>query len=144
MITLKEINMDNFEAIINLPLSEEDKKMVAPNIYSLAEAYADQVSIAKGIYNNDDLVGFVMFDYNEKEKKGYISRIMITTNQQGNRYGTSALKLVIDELLKNKDLKTIQISYHPNNQRARNSYRKVGFVETNEYVHNEIIALIKV
>ncbi len=144
MINLKKITMHNFIDIINLPLSDQDKKLVAPNIFSLAEAYADGVSVAKGIYDDDLLVGFIMYDYNQQEQKGYISRLMITSPKQGLGYGTKALKLVVDELMQIKELKTIQISYHENNQKARKSYKKVGFIETNEYVDGEIIARINI
>ncbi len=142
MIELRKVTMKNFNEIIELPQSEEDKKMVAPNIYSLAEAYADQESVARGIYSNEDLVGFIMYDYNEEEHRGYITRLMITTKEQGKGYGAKALKIAVSDLLKTEGLETIQISYAKNNEKARCSYKKVGFVETNKFVGDEIIALI--
>lgn len=143
MVILKEITMENFLDVINLKLSDEDKQMVASNMFSLAEAYADKVSIPRAIYYEDQLVGFIMYDYNQLEQRGYISRLMVSTHMQGKGIGTMALNAVVEKLRKYPDIKTIQISYHPDNEKARKSYKKAGFIETNEYVNEEIIALIK-
>lgn len=144
MITLAEINMSNFIEVIELYQSEEDKNMVASNVFSLAEAYADKVSHPLAIYADKLLVGMIMYDYNLKERKAYISRIMITTPEQGKGYGTDALRIVTDKIKEIDECKVIQISYHPKNEKARSSYRKVGFIETNDYVDGEIIALLKI
>ena len=144
MINLKEITMENFHDVINLKLSDTDKTMVASNMYSLAEAFADKVSICKAIYHDETLVGFIMFDYNQKEHKGYISRLMIEDKHQGNGFGTQALEMAIEQLIKNKDIERIQISYHPDNIKAKKSYAKVGFIETGDFVDGEAIAIIDV
>jgi diamine N-acetyltransferase len=144
MIELRKIDMSNFIDVIKLELSDQDKKMVASNMFSLAEAYADQISQPMAIYNNNQLVGFIMYDYNKEECKGYISRLMITSKDQGKGYGSFALNLVIDDLKKITDIKQIQISYHPDNEKARSSYKKVGFKETDLVVDGEVIALIEI
>jgi len=113
-------------------------------MYSLAEAFADKVSICKAIYHDETLVGFIMFDYNQKEHKGYISRLMIEDKHQGNGFGTRALEMAIEQLIKNKDIECIQISYHPDNIKAKKSYAKVGFIETGDFVDGETIAIIDV
>lgn len=59
MITLKEITMDNFREVIELSLGAEDRGMVANNMFSLAEAYADKVGKARAIYEEGTLVGFM-------------------------------------------------------------------------------------
>lgn len=143
MIILKDITMDNFIDVIKLPQTDEDKKMVASNLFSIAEAYADKVSQPKAIYVDHVLVGFIMYDYNVSERKAYISRLMITSIEQGKGYGTEALRIIIEEVKRIKDCTVIQISYHPNNEKARKSYKKVGFIESNDYIDGEIIAYMK-
>jgi diamine N-acetyltransferase len=143
MITLRRITMDNFHDVLNLELTDDDKKMVAPNMYSLAEAYADQVSIARAVYEGDTLVGFVMYDYNAPEKKGYLSRLMIASAHQGRGYGREALRLAVEDLKRSPGIERIQISYHPDNEKARRSYRSVGFIENGEMVQNEVVAMLE-
>lgn len=142
MISLKTINMDNFHAVINIKMSDDDRKMVASNTYSMAEAYADQVSVARAIYSNDQLVGFIMYDYNAADKTGYVSRLMIATDYQGKGIGTEALRQVIETLRNIEGIKKIQISYHPRNIKAKKSYAKLGFVENGSFVGEEAVAII--
>ena len=40
MVTLREISVDNFEECLSLSVSEDQKKHIASNAYSLEEAYA--------------------------------------------------------------------------------------------------------
>ncbi len=141
MVNLREITMDNFIPVIKLKLNETDKRMVATNGFSLAEAYVDKVSQPRGIYDDDKLVGFVMYDFNQKEKKGYISRLMVADEFQGNGYGRQGLLLAMEELRKNPDMQCIQISYHPDNIKARTLYLDIGFVENGEQVDGEDIAI---
>lgn len=143
MIQLKPIDMANFEAVIHLELNASDRKMVAPNIYSLAEAYADRVSKALAIYDDDQLVGFVMYDYNKEERKGYISRLMVADRFQGKGYGRQGLLLALEELQISPGIERIQISYHPDNIKARQLYLSLGFKETGDEVHGEKVAMME-
>ncbi len=142
MITLKKITMDNFHDVLNIQLSDEDRKMVASNMYSMAEAYADQVSVARAIYDDQQLVGFIMYDYNQGDQTGYVSRLMIATSHQGKGIGTKALNQVIETLKSMPDIKKIQISYHPDNVKAKRSYAKLGFIENGAFDGDEVVAII--
>lgn len=143
MITLRKINMDNFKLVLNLELDEMDQKMVAPNMYSLAEAYADQVSICRGIYHDDALVGFIMYDYNEKEQCGYISRLMVDRKHQRKGYAKAALSLALEHLKTYEGINKIQISYEPNNIKAKSLYEALGFIENGKVVDDETVAIIE-
>ncbi len=143
MVSLRKINMDNFHEVISLKLDDQDKQMVAHNMYSLAEAYADQVSICRGIYNDDTLVGFVMYDFNESEKKGYISRLMIDQKYQRQGFGRDGLRQALDHLKSFPGIEKIQISYHPENKKARLLYLDLGFIENGEFVDEEVVAMLE-
>ena len=66
-VRLVDVDTDNFDDLIDLSVTEEQKKYVASNIYSLAEAYATNAEghFAKpfGIYVGDTPVGFIMIGY---------------------------------------------------------------------------------
>lgn len=143
MIKLREMSKTNFLPVINLKLSEEDRGMVAPNMYSLAEAYCDKKSIAKAITIDDIIIGFIMYEYDKKKKQGHIARLMIATEFQGKGYGTKALSIVLKEINKQKGSKRIDISYRPDNEKARKCYEKLGFIETGDIDEGEVVAILE-
>lgn len=49
-IALRKINMKNLHECLNLKLKKGQKNFVASNMYSLAEAKADNVSVPLAIY----------------------------------------------------------------------------------------------
>ena len=104
MIELKEISYDNLKAVIKLsdPLSEQDKKHVAPNVVSLAEAYLNcTIAWPRAIVNGDTVVGFVLLgldNYIADEKDWpvyYLWCFMIGTEFQGKGYGKQTLDLLV-------------------------------------------------
>ncbi len=141
-ITLREITMSNFIACIKLSVAEAQKEFVASNVFSLAEAKADRVSNPLGIYAGEDLVGFIMYDVNAGEKRGYISRLMIDARFQGKGYGRAAMAEVVDHLKREPGLRDIQTSYHPDNATAAGLYTSLGFLQTGEFVDGEVVVRI--
>ncbi len=142
MVILRDVDMNNFRQVISLELSYEDKQMVAPNMYSLAEAFADKVSIPKAIYQDAQLVGFIMYNYKKTDNKAIVKRLMIATEFQGNGYGKEALQIVLKELRMLEGINQVQLSYHPDNEKGRRVYKKLGFVETTKFVDGEVVALL--
>ena len=142
-ISLREITMENFHDCIHLELEDVQKNYVASNMYSLAEAKADGVSVPLAIYDGDTMVGFIMYDYNEGEQVGYISRLMVDRRHQRKGYGRYAMNQVIDRLRAYKDRKYIQTSYAPENAVAGKLYESLGFVKTGEISDGEVVCVLK-
>jgi len=161
MIELRKIDHDNWHAVIKLKLNPEQENWVAPNIYSLAEAYVDQMCSDKppmpfAIYNGDELVGFAMMEYCDieddedeplwvrfKDKAIYnFFRFMIDAKHQGKGYGRQAFGKVLDFLKTQPQgaVDAISISYMPDNDVARKIYAGFGFVETGDFVDGEVVA----
>jgi len=70
MITLRPVNQDNFNEVIKLSVTKEQEGFIASNMYSLAQAYANQLEddpadhlITFAIYCNNEMVGFAMAGY---------------------------------------------------------------------------------
>lgn len=90
MVTLREISVDNFEECLSLSVAEDQKKHIASNAYSLAEAYAlsregRDVPLPYAIYAHGQMVGFVLTifqppdeqDPEDDETVFYLARMMI-------------------------------------------------------------------
>jgi diamine N-acetyltransferase len=129
-ITLRKINMKNLHECLNLKLKKRQKNFVASNMYSLAEAKADNVSVPLAIYHGCDMVGFTMYWYDRKNKRGCIDRLMIDKKYQRKGYGKAAMVKVMERLKKNKGCRRIVISYIPENKAAEKLYLGLGFKKT--------------
>lgn len=156
MINFKEITNASIWKVCTLEPFEEQKDFVAENIQSLAEAYATRNeggnALPLAVYNDETLVGFIMIGKgtvgNEKEseliKKNYsLWRLMIDKKYQGKGFGRQTLDAAMALIRTYPFGKAdkVWLSYEPENVRAREIYRKYGFVENGEMCGNEIIAV---
>lgn len=139
MVELRKITKENFEEVIRLSVAENQISFVASNVYSLAQAgiYSD-TAFPFAIYANDNLVGFVMMGYYEKESHYTLWRFMIDKEYQGKGYGKKALKLAINYMIQNFKVKELGTGTHCQNFVAQNLYKSVGFKETGEVDGNQI------
>ena len=159
MLELKKINRKNVADILNLEVFDNQKSFVATNNSSIIEAY---IAITEnnhvftfGIYNDDTPVGFLMigFDVNSDDegapkitKGNYnIWRIMIDKKFQGKGFGKKAMNLALEFIntFPCGTAKYCWLSYESDNDRARQLYKSVGFVETDEKDGEEIVAVLE-
>jgi diamine N-acetyltransferase len=133
-VILLPITKDNELECVNLKPKEEQIALVASNADSLVHAKKEITSRPYGIYSNEAMVGFILFD-NEVYSDGYywILRFMIDHRYQGKGYGKSAIKEVIAVLKKRKDCREIRVSHVPSNFVANRLYKSCSFEETGEY-----------
>jgi diamine N-acetyltransferase len=141
-VSLRDITMDNFRECLKLEVADDQKGFVASNMFSLAEAKADGVSNPYAIYAGDTMVGFVMYDFEPKENRGYISRLMVDKRFQGRGYGRAAMESVIGRLKAISECTEIQTSYEPSNNVAAKLYANLGFKSTDEFIDGEAIVRI--
>lgn len=142
-VELREINMDNFRECIKLSVKDDQKKFVASNMYSLAEAKVDNVSNPYAIYNGDVMVGFIMYDFDVDTKIGWITRLMVDQRYQGKGFGRVAMAQVVDKLKSISECKLLQTSFEPSNSAAKTLYLSLGFHLTGEQVDGEDICIME-
>ncbi|MEE4193944.1 MAG: GNAT family N-acetyltransferase [Anaerolineae bacterium] len=143
VLSLREINMANFHKCIHLSVAEDQRGFVASNMYSLAEAKADDVSNPLAIYADETMVGFTMYWFDAEHNKGYIDRLMVDQRYQGQGYGRFAMTEVVRRLKGNPGCQRIQISFHPDNQTAEGLYYSLGFRRNGEMVEGEVVMLLE-
>ena len=159
MLKLKKINRNNVEAILKLEVFDNQKSFVATNNSSIIEAYiaiTDNNDVFTfGIYKDDTPIGFLMigFDVNSDDegapriaKGNYnIWRFMIDKKFQGKGFGKKSMDLAL-EFVKTFPCETAKycwLSYESDNDVARQLYKSVGFVETEEKDGEEIVAILE-
>jgi len=135
-ISLQNITKENFEAICDLDVTEDQEEYIAINAYSLAEAAYNEIYVVQAIYKNDLPVGFFMWVPTE-ESKIEIWRFMVDKKYQKLGIGRQALILAIQKIALDPEIKTIEICYDPKNLIARNFYLSFGFEEIGMDSNNE-------
>ena len=159
MLKLKKINRNNIAEILKLDVFDNQKSFVATNNSSIIEAY---IAITEnnhvfifGIYNDDIPIGFLMIGYDVNSddegapmiaKGNYnIWRLMIDKKFQRKGFGKKAMDLAIEFIntFPCGTAKYCWLSYESDNDVARQLYKSVGFVETDEKGGDEIVAIMK-
>jgi diamine N-acetyltransferase len=141
-VILKELTKDNWEACIDLKVHPEQKNFVASNLYSIAESQFYPGCIPLAVYDDETLVGFIMYEPDpESSIDGvyFISRLMVDRHYQSKGYGRMAMQQVIERLKKSSDCRAIRTSYVPENTVAAKLYLSFGFMPTGEVEDGEII-----
>ena len=159
MIELRKITHDNWHAVRNMKIAKGQEKFVAPNLYSLAEAYVDMTNNEKppmpfAIYSDDELVGFTMMEYCEVDEDEMLYenygdtstynffRFMIDEKHQGKGLGREAMIKILEFLktFPQGEVNSISLSYEPTNEVARKLYASLGFIETGHLEDGEMVA----
>ncbi len=132
MIEFKEVTKENVSKIMKLEVYGHQKDQVAINAVSIAQGNYYEEAWFRGIYKEDEPVGFVMLSIDCKEKEYWVWRFMIDKNHQGKGYGKAAIALV-KKVLKEEvpDIAEISLSYVPKEKDGADEfYTKVGFEDT--------------
>ena len=143
MITLKEVTSDNFEAVIKLKVFDEQKEFVASNVFSLAQAKVYPECKPMAVYNDNELVGFVMYGLDLDDNEYWISRLMIDKKYQRKGYGKAAMLCVLGDLKSIKGMQKVYVSFEPENSGARTLYTQLGFLPDGRVLEGEIVYCLK-
>lgn len=139
-IFLREITADTLGDILGLSVHDLQKKFVASNAVSIAQAHFADNAVFRAIYGDETPIGFVMFDDdpNEKEPHHYdLWRFMIDKNYQGRGYGWKAMDEIIRFVRKETNQREFMLSCVPGEGGPEEFYRKYGFADTGEIVEGE-------
>lgn len=142
VVILKNLTQDNWKDCIKLKVNPDQENFVASNLYSIAEAQFKPGCTPLAVYDDETLVGFIMYELdvmNQIQKAYFICRLMIDSTYQGRGYGRTAMQQVISRLKEYPDCQIIETSYVPENTVAAKLYNSLGFVPTGELEEGEIV-----
>lgn len=154
---LLKLGMKNVWDIIRLQVAHGQEDFVAPNSYSVMEAFAARedgyVALPFGLYEAGRPVGFLMLGYDsigdEDEpavaRGNYtIWRLMIDARYQGQGFGVRAMEAALDYIRTWPCGKAdcCWLSYDPQNTAAKTLYARMGFRENGEKDGDEIVAVL--
>ena len=140
-VTLKCITEDNFLEAFRLKLRKDQEEFVSHPIRSLAQAYVYRNQCQPfGIYQDEEMVGYVMVIYDYDVPEYDIWHMMIDRAHQGRGYGKKALERCL-EYIRTKpfgDSNRVALTCHEGNSAALGLYASLGFLPTGQRDDEEI------
>lgn len=136
-IYLKQVTQNNWYDCTELDVYEEQKGIVAPNYNSIIVSLLFNNWYSRCIYNDDELIGYILYGIEEETKKTMLLRYMIDKEYQGKGLGKEALLKLFDLIrVEYGNIKFYTIC-DPENDIAQNLYKTVGFNKTGEILWDE-------
>lgn len=141
-LRLAEVDADNLPAVVRMPLKPGQERFVAPVVESIAQAYVTPTAWPRVIFDDDEVVGFVMGNFdpdNELEAfRAGIWRLNVSADAQGRGVGRFAVDAVAAEA-RRRGVDRITVLWEPGEEGPEGFYRAVGFEPTGEELFGEIV-----
>ena len=138
-LELREINQDNFYEICQLKVAPHQRDLVDNNALSLAEANFMPFAWFKGVYLDNEPIGFILI--NADPEKLSLWRLMIDSSRQDQGYGREVIQLLKSELLKEFCVSELYTSVVTGPGSPIDFYISCGFQRTGEWVEGREIEL---
>ena len=138
MVSLKEINRDNFWEAVSLEVSPEQTSFVTSNAVSIAQSKVQPECITLAVYDDELMVGFVMYCIDEDDGEYWIYRMMVDNNYQSKGYGKKTMQLLLDRIKEDKSRNKIFLGVHKESF-AVDLYKKFGFEFNGQVFGSEYI-----
>lgn len=129
VVTLREVTAATVRAICALETTQEQKRLVAPNAVSIAQAYFEPRAVFRAIYAEEVPVGFVMWKPADEAETAYLWRFMVDRNHQRKGYGERVIAQLVD-LLRDTGYRRLTTSVVSGCGGPIDFYRSMEFVET--------------
>lgn len=127
MILLKEITRDNFWDVVSLEVAPEQSDFVTSNAVSIAQSKVQPECIPLAVYDDELMVGFLMYCIDEDDGEYWIYRMMIDKNYQSKGYGKKAMQLLLDKMKEDTTHNKIFLGVHKESVAAVKLYESFGF-----------------
>jgi SAM-dependent methyltransferase/RimJ/RimL family protein N-acetyltransferase len=136
-VTLEQITKETLRPILRLDVTDYQKRFVAPNPVSIAEAHFADHAWFRAICAGGVPVGFVMLYLHEEGADFSVWRFMIDKNYQRMGFGGKAMEKVLAHVRSIPSAKELMVSYVPGAGDPSAFYEKFGFVDTGEWDDGE-------
>jgi diamine N-acetyltransferase len=127
LIQLREITRENFWDCIELSVNEDQNGFVTSNAVSIAQSKVQPECIPLAVYDDDLMVGFVMYCIDEDDGEYWIYRMMIDKRYQSKGYGKKAMSKLLEIIKEDKTHNRIFLGVHKESTYAVKLYRSLWF-----------------
>lgn len=127
MINFKEITRENFWECVSLTVADDQNEFVTSNAVSIAQAKVQPECIPLAIYDEEEMVGFLMYCIDEDDSEYWIYRMMIDKKHQSKGYGKKSLEKLLGTIKADKTRNKIFLGVHKESVAAVKVYECFGF-----------------
>ena len=127
-VHLAPITKVNWDRAAKLEVREDQARFVASNVWTIAETRWYPWTELRGIYDDENMVGFLAYGRDPDDGRCWLYRFMIDRNAQGRGFGRAGLLALIEELRRDGNCGQLTVGYEPDNLPAERLYFSVGFV----------------
>lgn len=143
-INFKEVDSDNWEECVNLELEDKQEDFLESNSYSLLQAQFEEELYPYCIYDEDEMIGFLMYGEEEPElNRIEMCRLMIDKKYQNKGYGRKVVNRLLDFIEDNYGHIKFYARVNSENDIAKTLYEDLGFKDTGEILWDEEIMAIQ-
>lgn len=139
-VELREVSGETVREICALQVAPDQRRFVAPNAVSIAEAHYEPKAWYRAIYADGRPVGFAMCSIDTGTPEYHLWRLMIDGGFQGRGYGRAALELIVEHVRSLPNARELLVSWIPGDGGPEPFYLGLGFVPTGEVDGGEVIA----
>ena len=140
MVSLTELNEENWTDFAKLSVDERQQRFLASNIGIIARGYIYRSSRAQviGIVADGKPAGLAMVRDLDEEPACYeLQQFMIDKNFQGKGYGFKALELILARLKEEQKYDCVEVCVKKEDTQAIHVYEKAGFDDTG-YIDDDV------
>lgn len=132
-VTLREVTRDNLGAVLFLEVAPEQKRFVASNAISIAQAhFYPEVAWFRAIYADETPVGFLMLEDSPEAPEVFLWRFMIDRRFQNHGFGRRAIEVVLEHVRAREGTLALTLSHVAGEGNPGPFYQRLGFVHTGE------------
>lgn len=139
-VSLCPVNRDNWRAVAQLKVAAAQYQFVAEPAYYLAMCCYEDLWQPLAISIDGQVIGFMMWAIDPADGSCWLGGILVDQRYQGQGYGRQAIQAAIAMLTTQHGHQNFALSYQLANQVARHLYQSLGFLETDEWEGDEIVA----
>lgn len=139
-VSLRPVTRENWLACAQLQVHPEQQGFVAPNAFSIAESRFYPQAEIRAIYDDETLVGFVMWGEDVDSNPGelWVWRLMVDARYQGQGHARATMGLLLEQWAR-EGAPAVYLSYAPANDGAARFYARLGFEQTGRVEGGEIV-----
>ena len=127
MLIFNEVTADNFWDVIELSVAKEQMDFVTTNAVSIAQSKVQPECIPLAVYDDDTLLGFIMYCIDQDDGEYWIYRMMIGEKYQSKGYGKAALQKLLEIIKQDKTRSKVFLGVHKESTYAVKLYESSGF-----------------
>jgi diamine N-acetyltransferase len=139
LIEFREITKENFWECIELSVAQDQTNFVTSNAISIAQSKVQPECIPLAVYDNDIMVGFLMYCIDEDDGEYWIYRMMVDEKYQSKGYGKQMMEKLLGLIQQDRTHNKIFLGVHKESIKAVKLYERFGFSFTGQVFGNEHI-----